>query len=217
MKINMKEYSRIGKIIAALTALSLIGTAIIYPYLPDRIPTHWSASGAVETADKWVAFLIALFPILFYALKIFLSGVGRQKEAYGKNKALFEGITLNVALFLFALHWITILISLGYEIDMAFVVKLFLGIELALFGNYLGQIRQNYLFGIRNPWTITNEEVWKKVHHTGRYIYVIAGIAFVALAFVKGVLGGVLLFAVLAVTIAFNFLYSYMVYRKLKT
>ncbi len=41
------------------------------------------------------------------------------------------------------------------------------------------QIRHNYFFGIRTPWTLANETVWKKTHRVGGAIFVIDGIALV--------------------------------------
>ena len=36
-------------------------------------------------------------------------------------------------------------------------------------------IKPNHFLGIRTPWTIKNDIVWKKTHKLGSYTYMIAG------------------------------------------
>jgi len=51
----------------------------------------------------------------------------------------------------------------------------------------MGRIRQNYFFGIKTPWTLANEEVWRKTHRFTGYVWVAAG--FVGLlTYIRGAL-----------------------------
>lgn len=204
-----------GKVITGLTVLSFIGTLIVFPILPSNIPIHWSMDGNVRMADKWVALITALMPALVYALKYLYSS--KAREDYEKNNDIRDIVMMTTAAVLIAVHWAALLIALGYNIDIIFAGKFFAGVEFIVLGNYLGRIKQNSMMGIRNPWTRRSEEVWKRVHHMGRYVYVLAGISLTALAFVGGVTGGVLFVCVIALTVAFNLSFSYITYKKLGT
>ena len=52
-----------------------------------------------------------------------------------------------------------------------------------LLGNYFQTIRPNYFVGIRTPWTLENEDVWKKTHKTAGKIWMAFGILAIILAF----------------------------------
>lgn len=93
-----------------------------------------------------------------------------------------------------------------------------MGIMLALFGNYFQAIRPNYFIGIRTPWTLHSEQVWKKTHYIGGRLWMIGGVLITILSFiihnnhVLGVLFGVLLFILVIIPVVF----SYVEFRKEK-
>ena len=35
---------------------------------------------------------------------------------------------------------------------------------MAVLGNYMQNLKPNYFMGIRTPWTLNNEEVWRRTH-----------------------------------------------------
>lgn len=81
-------------------------------------------------------------------------------------------------------------------------------------GNYMPQIRNNYTLGIKTPWTLENEWVWRKTHLMGGIVFCIMGILFI--------LSGIFPFAWLAVVsvaavfvgVIWMYLYSYLAYQK---
>ena len=89
-----------------------------------------------------------------------------------------------------------------------------LGVLFIVFGNYFKTIKANYFIGIRTPWTLENENVWKKTHTMAGKLWFIAGLIIV--------LGSVILepqnnlkFALFITTliIIIPLIYSYMVYK----
>ncbi len=53
-----------------------------------------------------------------------------------------------------------------------------------MLGNYFQTIRSNYFIGIRTPWTLENEQVWKKTHLLGGRIWMAGGLLIVILSFI---------------------------------
>ena len=48
-----------------------------------------------------------------------------------------------------------------------------------MLGNYLGKARQNAVFGIRTPWTLSDARVWDKTHRAAGRLMVLAGLALI--------------------------------------
>ena len=99
------------------------------------------------------------------------------------HKKAYSVAILAITLFMIAIHWISIYASLGNVVNIKILVNLGVGILFIVLGNYMGQIRHNYFFGIRNPWTLASEEVWTKTHRVGRYPFVLLGVIFIVSAF----------------------------------
>lgn len=105
--------------------------------------------------------------------------------------------------------------GLGYDIPFQKVVPVLLGIMFIVFGNFMTQIRHNYFFGIRTPWTLASEYVWKKTHRFGGYVFVVIGLVPLITTFI-GSMGMYLFLGALVVGIALVMIYSYMVYKREK-
>jgi uncharacterized membrane protein len=55
-------------------------------------------------------------------------------------------------------------------------IVLLIGILYIIFGNYFKTIKANYFIGIRTPWTLENEKVWKETHKLGGKLWFAGGI-----------------------------------------
>ena len=64
-----------------------------------------------------------------------------------------------------------------------FLIFPLIGLLFAFLGNYFKTIKPNYFIGIRTPWTLENEEVWKKTHLIGGKLWFVGGLL-MALTFV---------------------------------
>ncbi len=50
------------------------------------------------------------------------------------------------------------------------------GLLFIVIGNYLPQCKPNYFVGIKTPWTLSNEEVWRKTHRFSGKVFVVLGV-----------------------------------------
>lgn len=87
---------------------------------------------------------------------------------------------------------------------------------LAILGNMMYNIKPNYFIGIRTPWTLKNEEVWKRTHRFGSVAMFGAGLgAFVyLLASPADSSSEFLLPLVVVIGAVIPAIYSYIVYRQ---
>ena len=89
-----------------------------------------------------------------------------------------------------------------------------IGILFAVIGNLLGKVTRNFFVGIRTPWTLASEEVWNRTHRLAGKLFVVAGLAVVASAF----LGGTIWVMVVATGLAslISVVYSYVLYKRIE-
>lgn len=89
---------------------------------------------------------------------------------------------------------------------------------IAICGNLLYNARPNRYMGIRTPWTLRNEEVWRKTHHVGGIWCFAAGITgFIFCIFVPERMLQFVLSAVVILISVVCIGYSYWLYRKIVT
>ncbi|MFK7797472.1 MAG: SdpI family protein, partial [Aureispira sp.] len=85
-----------------------------------------------------------------------------------------------------------------------------------LFGNYAGSIRPNYFIGIRTPWTLQSDEVWRKTHRlAGRLLIGAALIGLVLLLLLPSSWGMLGVVALMVGALLIPVVYSFLLFRKL--
>jgi len=212
-----KKMSTTNKGLWIFSAFVGISAFFVYPYLPNLIPTHWGISGQIDAySDKKMVFLIAFLPLALMALFTAIPRIDPKKISYQLHGKAYEIVVISMIFFMSALYFITTAVALGYDLPVDTFVKLGVALLFIIMGNVLGQVRHNYFFGIRTPWTLANEVVWRKTHRVGAYGFVLAGIFALFSAFLKGMLSFILMFVPLAVLVFYLFIYSYLVFKKLE-
>jgi len=202
----------------AIIAVLLIAFALtitLYPTVPDRVVSHWNAAGQADgyMTKLWGLLLIPLIMTAFVALLAILPRIDPHKENYKKFGDYYEGFILIFVLFMLAIQVQIILWSSGYQISPNLTFPFLLGTLFIYIGFLLGHAEQNWFVGIRTPWTLSSETVWKKTHEVGGKLFKVAGI----IAF-GGVLAGeyamwFIIVPVLAVAV-YTIAYSYFEYQK---
>ena len=77
-------------------------------------------------------------------------------------------------------------------------------------------VKQNWFMGIRTPWTLSNEEVWKKTHLMAQKVFIIGGIAFLFIPYVTPTYVPIIFIFVIIMIVGLNFGYSYWLWRKIE-
>ena len=164
--------------ITAATGFSLWA----YPHLPAQVATHFNLQGE---PNGWSSRLmaVALVPVIgiFMAFMFtFLPRIDPKKANYAKFGTTWWTVA-NAALILLALVHIAMLgKALGWAVDISRIVGLGVGGMFILIGNLMTRIRPNWFMGIRTPWTLSSDTVWRKTHRFGGVAFVIAGVCIAA-------------------------------------
>src|SRR5687768_1818423 len=198
---------------------ALVASAIVYPDLPERVPTHWNFKGEVDgwSTRAWGAWMMPVMIAFIWALMRLLPSIDPRGRNYIKFGGTFEGIMLSVMLFLLALHGIMLAVALGYPVAMDRAVPAGVGILLIVIGNLLPRARPNWFVGIRTPWTLSSDRVWEKSHRVGGRIFVLGGILIAVSPFFGAEWNHWVPIAVVGVCSLAVVVYSYVAWRKEKT
>lgn len=214
----MTKRSKSAIVLYILTILSFIGSAISYFFMKGRIAIHWNSRWQVDHyVDKKYIFLIGAIPFLFLILYDLYYKIDPKTKEPSKMSMSHKKIRTITTIMLIILNWITVASGINPTMDYRVVMMLLLGISFVFLGNYMPTIKPNYFVGIRTPWALSNEYVFRKSNRFGGYVFIIVGIFMI----ISGISGSMFLsnisFAILILGIMSCILYSYYIYVKLKS
>lgn len=170
-----------------LIAVMFVAGAVLYPSLPQVIPTHWGPSGA---ADAWSAksFLsVFSMPLISVALYLLLwvvplfdpkrANLIRSKKAYG---VILDAVT---ALFL-AVFGASMAAAFDHAFPVDRIITGAVGLLFIVIGNLMVTVKRNFTMGVRFSWTVMDDVVWARTNRLGGYMFMGAGVLAVLGVFV---------------------------------
>jgi len=197
-------------------AAALIVAAVLYPSLPEQIPTHWNAQGHVDGyMKKSIGVIImpamAVFTYIIMKLIPVISPKGFRTDKFSDVMGVLQ-VTLVGFMSIIAI--LVLLEARGLNVRINEMITAGVGLLFVIIGNYLGKVRKNFFIGIRTPWTLASDEVWNRTHRIGGRLFMLSGVIIwigtfsgVPLIWTVGVAVGLLLIPVV---------YSYFLYRRIE-
>lgn len=194
-----------------ITLVPMLIGCILWERLPDQIATHF---GADNMANDWSsktftvfgipAFLAVLHLVCLFAVSADPKSQGMGRKAFGLMFWIIPSISLFMETIIYA-------IALGADLDIGLFVRMFFGILFIILGNILPKARQNHSFGFRVPWTLEDEENWRRTHRIGGCCLVIAGVIILETAYMQDLW---IFVAMLVASFFIPTIYSYLYYKK---
>ncbi len=202
-----------GFVVAALAAaLSLWA----YPRLPESVATHWNLHGQPDdySSRLFAAFGVPLVIVGIAGLFQVLPKLDPRQANYPKFLGTYWLIANAVILFMAGVHALIIASGLGANISVTRVIPLGVAVLLVVLGNYLTRVEPNWFVGIRTPWTLSSDAVWRKTHRTAGWVFVAGGLVMAAATFgPKGFVGPALV-AVFATAVLVPVVQSYILWKR---
>lgn len=190
--------------------------AYIWNRLPEKVPMHWNASGEIDDYGNKseLLFMLLLVVGLPYLIFLVIPHIDPKQKLQNMGNKL-NNLRLILSLFMSALA-IFILYSVQQETSNPGFILAIVGLLFAFLGNYFKTIKPNYFIGIRTPWTLESEEVWKKTHLLGGKMWFAGGLV-MALTFVLPEPLNIYTFlGITAVITVIPIVYSYLEFKKIK-
>jgi len=165
------------KRVSLFFVLASLGLGVwAYGELPESVASHWNGSGEADgyMSKFWGAFLFPLITILVYLLYLLIPKIAIRKknlEAFIRNFDRFFMVMLAFTIYMFGM-------TLWWNINGEFNFNRYLSIGFVPLvwevGILVGSAKRNWFVGIRTPWTLSSDRVWKATHQLAAKLFKIA-------------------------------------------
>jgi len=202
-----------GLVIAAL-ALALSVWA--YARLPESIATQWDAQGVPNgySPRLWVVAMLPLVILVVTGLFNVTPVIDPRRANYPKFWDTYWLIANAILAFVGVAHVLVIAHGMGYTVPVERLLPLGLGLLLAFLGNYLTRVQPNWFVGVRTPWTLSSDTVWRKTHRTAAWLLVVGGLVIAGSAFTPGMAFVPIMVATVAVVTLIPVVQSYVLWKR---
>lgn len=198
-------------ITSVATLLPIIAGLILWNKLPDTIAIHWGINNEPDGFSS-KAFAVFAFPLIllaFHWICVFATKFDpKHKEISPKMFTLVLWICPAISIVMNTIVYFT---AMGKNINVAFIIVMFMGLMFIIIGNYLPKCRQSYTMGIKLLWTLESEENWNKTHRMAGILWVIGGVVICVTAVFESF---IVFFSIVAAMVIIPTVYSYIYYRK---
>ena len=207
----LKKHKSLLLLTSLIVLLPMIAGICLWSRLPESVPTHFDGTGQ---ADGWSSRGFAVFGLpLFVLLLHWICIAAVVADPKAKNlsaKILHLTLWISPAVSLFAGTAIYGTV-LGAPINTARITNLLLALMFIAIGNYLPKCTPNYTVGIKLPWTLHDEENWRRTHRFAGFLWMIGGVLLLPAAFLPTMW---VTFAVVLVLAILPMIYSFLLYLR---
>lgn len=213
MKLTLKkELPFIG-----IVLMPFVYLAYLWNSLPEKVPTHWNYKGEIDHwGDKYsLITLVLLLPVLTYLLMLLIPIIDPKKRLALMGRK-FSQIKFGLVLLMSIIALFIIYIAKNQSFASVNIIYSLIGVLLVFLGNYFKTIQPNYFLGIKTPWTLHNEEVWKLTHHLAGKMWVIGGfVILVSCLLLNETITFSILLSITAIITIVPIVYSYVKFKEL--
>ena len=196
-----------------LCLVAILPGLMVYDRLPEEIVTHFGLDGTPDGYSSRLFAVIGL-PLVVALVQIvycITTNLFRKNKEMNRAEKVIRFLSPTM---LYAIQIFLLMYAMGKAANILTFIGVIETVMCLVLGNYLPKVRRTTFFGIRTPHTLANEEVWDRTHRFAGVLYIIAGIICM---FMTGTgMHLVLLLTLLLVTIGIPFIYSEILYRRVK-
>ena len=212
----MKLKKELPSIVIVL--LPFIYLAYIWNQLPEKVPMHWNIKGEIDRYGEKIELLLIpiLLPLLVYIIFLVIPKID-PKNKLNKMGNKLQSLKVLMTIFMSVLALFIIYSAKNQSFANPNYIVLLIGVLYIILGNYFKTIKANYFIGIRTPWTLENETVWKETHKLGGKMWFIGGIIIVLSSLILDKQPNFTLFLIITGIISIiPIVYSYIIFNKEK-
>jgi uncharacterized membrane protein len=173
MKMRTAEW-----IVLAIVMVSFVLGWTLYDRMPERMASHWNASGEVDgfMPRFWGLFFAPIVMAGLFLLFLAIPRTDPLKDNIEAFRIYFDRFIILLFLFLLYLYLLTIFWNLGRQFVMIRFLAPGFAVLFYFSGALLERTKRNMCIGIRTPWTLASDRVWERTHRLGGMLFKIAGV-----------------------------------------
>ena len=215
----MKSNTAREALLIAVVLMPFVYLATVWDRLPEQVPMHWNLHGEVDRYGSKIELLLVLFvlPVLMYLIMLAVPYIDPKKRIQQMGGKWYQ-LKFILVLFTSALAMFIVYTALHEGLGSFSILIVLIGLMFAALGNYFQSIKPNYFVGIRTPWTLENEAVWRKTHKVSGWLWLLGGLSMVAVSFIfeTGTTASAAIYGtIFGLLVLVPIVYSYVVYRQI--
>ena len=153
------------------------------PYATEQVPMQWNLRGQVNwyAPKEWGLLVVPGTMLLIYGIMFWLEAKDRYRLNEKDGTLTSHGkatrtIRLAISVLVAGVCFVQIAAATGRHPDVGRLVSAACPLLLAFVGNWFGKLKPNRYIGIRVPWTLKSEVVWRKTHRVAGWLYTVTGL-----------------------------------------
>jgi uncharacterized membrane protein len=213
----MNKYFKI--LVWPIAVIPLIYLLVTWNSLPEKVAMHFDWQGHPDRyGDKnELLLMVAILAVVSIGLFFLLSNIYRidPKKYAAENKDRLLRMAFVISIFMSALSCFFIYSSAkeGFELGIRYVFA-GVGLLICFIGNYMHTIRPNYFAGIRVPWTLNNEDNWRKTHLLAGRLWFAGGLVMALVCLLlPDTVSMIVFFIMMIVLVIIPVVYSYRLFK----
>ncbi|MFC1755209.1 SdpI family protein [Thermoproteota archaeon] len=206
---------KINYLFIIIILATLIASIYFYDDVPDQVPTHWNTAGEVDdySSKAFGMFMMPGLLILMYALYLVVPRITVFKKNFDQSRKAYDCIFSAIFLFFLLMYAATLFASLGYAVKINYIVMVGIALLFYCIGHALKFVKRNFFMGIRTPWTLSSDIVWKKTHDAGSMTFRLNALVIIIAMLVPAYSFALVIGSILANVIGL-LAYSYILFQK---
>lgn len=191
-------------------------TSILFGMYALRFTDQVMANYAIDNAhhiplSKGNLILIGLVPfIVVFTMDIIATLEAEEVKPFIKY---YDRLKF-VVCFAFQVLFILIVMSQFYTFTEKYIIGSIFTI-VVLYGGYtLPKIKRNQVFGFINKWTLSDEQIWDKVHVRARSISYLIALIVILMTYTKSKVFAVTIIIIIGLSVLYLTYYSYKLYKE---
>jgi uncharacterized membrane protein len=124
----------------------------------------------------WGLFFTPIVITGIAALFLVIPRIDPKKENIEKFRKYYDRFVILFLLFMVTVHLQILLWNVGIQISPNIVLPAGTGLLFYYIGILIENADRNWFVGIRTPWTLSSDRVWKKTNQLGGKLFKLAGI-----------------------------------------
>lgn len=207
----MKKIKIFDVFIWMITFVFVIGVF----FLPKTVPVHWDMNWSVDRyGSRYELLIVALIPLFIYYGLSFTRAIDPHKKGILSREKTYNLIRMGLSLLMVLFAGFIYVMTIKPHMNGTLILCFLFGFMFIGLGNYMPKIPKNYFLGIRTPWTMASEYVWKKTHLLSGYTFVASGVLIILSGFIGNKVLFIVLLGVIFIDMFIAYVYSYKVYQK---
>lgn len=209
----------VGTLLIIIVCACFATGIIVYPNLPMLFVSHWNTVGRANGAlpKLWGAFLVPFIMLILTGIWALLPRIDPIAPGFKGFRFVYDFFFFLIIAFLAYVYAFMLGANLGWQFNMLRTILPALALLIFMLGALMPYLKRNWFVGIRTPWTIGSDAVWKKTHALGGFLFEISALFIIAAAFVPRTITLLLIIVPIIAAALISVIYSYILFNREKT